>query len=43
MVAESMDMDDYVHNVIAKLETKDPTQVLKSISEVKLVSMRKFI
>jgi len=35
MVTESMDVDDYVQNVVVKLDSKDTSQVTKSIKEIK--------
>ena len=35
MVAECMEFDDYVQNIVNKLDSKDVSQVLRTIIEVR--------
>ena len=35
MVAECMEIDDYVQNIVIKLDSKDVSQVLRTIVDVR--------
>jgi hypothetical protein len=41
MVAECMEIDDYLQNIVTKLDSKDVLQVLKTIIEVNLKKTKK--
>ena len=36
MVAECMEIDDYVQNIVIKLDSKDVSEVLRAITDVRI-------